>query len=784
MLKKETLKQAIDAIAAKDPESGYSLSELFNSGRIDIARDVRGGGDGGFDAYSFNGRRVTVRKSDYFIDGAAALEQSLVIRYGEMEEKERLSASNGGVIYSRAGEAIRTAGLRRHIRFEIGRALEVLGAGSLRPRKGLLIGPSNQPEPRILLDKLSRETPDTDFTKNADDPRVFFSGAVGADTPAFFTSFPYSFSALMQVAGLDLPYFGTRFVLGCLLNGTAENLFACIVNGGIVGMVYLKATRRFLVPGLSIEYIASAGKSRRELYGKNPLHRGVGTFLVAGAWMLWKNSFPHIREFSLNAEIKALGFYEALGFEKRRPYVYTLKRPTGYLLNVLAVMADRSRTVSPAAVAHLLGWIRYHVRRMSRLSAGDPRRDSSLAFIKLCLLSRNRPRLARMAALFLLKYKSRIPEAETLLDWAACHGRIRLVDRVPAVSPPLLVYSDGALCDHLQGIFHLENAGRLKAIGDVLSSSPLSGQWTHVAGRAASTEELAWVHTPAHIARIAATAGKPLHCLDPDTQTTENSFETARRAVGGVFSLLDDILSGPSRRGFAAVRPPGHHAEPDRAMGFCLFNNAALGACYLRHARGLDRVMIVDIDAHHGNGTQASFYDSCDVLFISMHQFPCYPGTGNIGEIGVGPGEGYTVNVPLKKGMGDREFVQVIDRLVAPLACAHAPGMILVSCGFDLYRHDRLAELTGTPEGYAMMTRLLCRIADLVCDGKIAFIMEGGYSIKGVEQCGLRVIQELCGISAFEQARLEKILTDPAAPFPALQKSIAVHRKYWSILGC
>jgi len=784
MLKKETLKQAIDAVTARDQEIGYSLSELFNSGRIDVTGDARPGGGGGFDAYFFNGRRVTVRKSDYFIDGAAALEQSLLIRYGEMEEKERLSTSDAGVVYSRAGEVIRASGLRRHVRYEIDRALGELASGTSRPGRGLFSGGSAKLQsPRILLDELSREAPEADLPENADDPRVLFSGAVDADTPAYFASFPYSFKTLMQVAGLDLPYFSTRFILECLLNTTAENLFACIVNGEVYGLVYLKAIRRFLVQGLSIEYIASAGKSRRARDAKAPVHRGVGTFLVAGAWMLWQNRFSHVREFSLNAEIKSLGFYETLGFENKRPYVYTLKRPAGYLLNALVVMADRSRSVSPSTLAHLLGWIRYHIRRMSRLSVGDQRRDRSLAFIKLCLLSRTRPQLARMAALSLLKYKSRIPEAEMLLDWAAFHGRIRLVDAAPGLSTPLLVFNDAALRTHLQGIFHLENAGRLRAIDSVLSSPHLSGRWVHVAGRTASKEELAWVHTPGHIERIAATAGKPLHSIDPDTQTTENSFETARRAVGGVFSLLDEIISGPSRRGFAAVRPPGHHAEPDRAMGFCLFNNTALGACYLRHARGLDRVMIIDIDAHHGNGTQAAFYESGEVLFISMHQFPCYPGTGNFGEIGIGAGEGYTVNVPLEKGMGDREFIQVIDRLVAPLACAYAPEMILVSCGFDLYRYDRLAELTGTPGGYAKVTRLLCRLADLVCDGRIAFIMEGGYSIRGIEQCGLSVIREMCGISSFDPVGLETTISDPAPPFPGLQKAIAIHRKYWSTLG-
>lgn len=784
MLKKETLRTAIDAICARDPEIGYSLNELLHAGRIDVVRRQRQGKDSGYDGFVFNGRRVPVRKADLFIEGAAAVEQSLLIQYGEMEEKQRLAASKGLVSFSGLAAAVQTAGLARLARHEIDRAVRLLEGAPPRTESGLFPNLPPLPPPRMLLETLRRETPGKVIFIPPDDPRILFSGAVDADTPAYFTSFPFTFTALMQTAGLDLPYFSIRFLLDCLIAGKTRNLFACIVDSAITGLVYLKGTRRFLVPGLEIDYIASAGApgACRNPPGPNrPAHRGVGTFLVAGVWMLWKHRLSRVREISLNAEIQALGFYEQIGFEKRRPYVYTLKHPAGWLLNVLAVMADRSRFVSPAVIEEILGFVRTQIRRISRLPEGETVRNQSLSFIKLCLLSRTQPRLARTAGLLLLEHRARIPEAEGLLNWAASHGRIRLVDR-PA-PPPLLVFRDASLNDHLRGVFHLENARRLGAIEAVLEAPLLKGKWTGIPGRMASDEELAWVHTHAYISKISATAGAPLRNLDLDTQTTAASWDVARRAVGGVFSLLDDILASPSRRGFAAVRPPGHHAEPERAMGFCIFNNAALGACYLKHAKGLARVMIVDIDAHHGNGTQTAFYDSRDVLYVSMHQFPCYPGTGNFGEVGEGDGEGYSVNIPLAKGMGDREFVQVIDRLVDPLACGYEPEMILVSCGFDLYRHDRLAQLVGTPDGYAMITRLLCRIADLVCGGRIAFIMEGGYSIKGIEACGAKVIQELCSIPAFDRARLEKILSDPGPPFTSLQKVITLHRKYWSILN-
>ena len=260
----------------------------------------------------------------------------------------------------------------------------------------------------------------------------------------------------------------------------------------------------------------------------------------------------------------------------------------------------------------------------------------------------------------------------------------------------------------------------------------------------ATREELAWVHTPAYIERVAQTEGRPLTSFDLDTQTTEHSYATACLAAGAVFNLVEEIWSGRIQRGFAAVRPPGHHAEPDRGMGFCLFNNTALGARYLQRRHGLKRIMLVDIDAHHGNGAQTIFYDTDEVLCVSIHQFPGFPGTGKLGEVGRGKGEGYTVNVPLRKGHGDADFLCILHFLVRPLALAYQPEIILVPCGFDLWVHDRLAEMRVSAEGYGLMTALLADIAAEVCGGRIAFVMEGGYSAEGIRECGRRVLQSLC----------------------------------------
>ena len=270
--------------------------------------------------------------------------------------------------------------------------------------------------------------------------------------------------------------------------------------------------------------------------------------------------------------------------------------------------------------------------------------------------------------------------------------------------------------------------------------------------------------------------------FDLDTQTTEESYESARLAVGGVFNLLDEIWSGKAGRGFACIRPPGHHAEPDRAMGFCLFNNIALGARYLNEYYSAGKIMIVDIDVHHGNGTQSAFYNTDEVLYVSLHQFPAYPGTGNFGEVGQARGEGFTINIPLGKGHGDRDFAGIIYFLLNPLAQAYQPDMILVSCSFDLYTHERLGQMKVTPDGYALITFLLIEIAERVCNGRIAFIMEGGYSLKGIRECGLRVIQELCDVPTVTRKRIDKVMGNPAKKLSAVKKVIEIQKKYWKIL--
>jgi acetoin utilization deacetylase AcuC-like enzyme len=347
---------------------------------------------------------------------------------------------------------------------------------------------------------------------------------------------------------------------------------------------------------------------------------------------------------------------------------------------------------------------------------------------------------------------------------------------------PVLIIKDERFKQHLEKIPHLENARRIEALHSILRNPRLEGKWTQGTPRMASTEDLALVHTPAHIERIAQSTDKPLTSFDLDTQASEKSYDVARLGVGAVFGLLDGILHGEAKRGFAFIRPPGHHAEPDRAMGFCLFNNIALGARYLKEHYALGRVMIVDIDVHHGNGTQTAFYDTDEVLYVSLHEFPAYPGTGNFGEVGQGKGEGFTVNVPLGRGQGDRDFARIIYSLLNPLAEAYRPQIILVSCGFDLYTYDRLGGMRVTPEGYALITFFLLDIAEKFCNGRIAFIVEGGYSLRGIRECGLRVMQELCDVPTLTRKKIESITNNHTKKSSSLRKVIEVHKKYWKNL--
>ena len=307
--------------------------------------------------------------------------------------------------------------------------------------------------------------------------------------------------------------------------------------------------------------------------------------------------------------------------------------------------------------------------------------------------------------------------------------------------------------------------------------------------READQDELALNHSPDYIKRIASTSGKDTTFLDPDTSTNAFSWEAAIKAVGSLLNLVDGVMSGGVRNGAALVRPPGHHAEYDRAMGFCLFNNIAIAARYALTKYNLDRIAIVDWDLHHGNGTQHAFYDDPRVLFFSTHQYPYYPGSGSIGQVGEGDGKGYTVNVPFVGGAGDKEYAITFYNIALPILREYRPELILVSAGFDAHRKDPLGGMELTKRGYDFMTKALMHVADECCSGKLVATLEGGYNLDA-----LRDSVDLM-LTAMATYNSEKCSL-PEAPDPTdlhpriaeafsgrIRRSKAVLERYSRILG-
>jgi acetoin utilization deacetylase AcuC-like enzyme len=320
------------------------------------------------------------------------------------------------------------------------------------------------------------------------------------------------------------------------------------------------------------------------------------------------------------------------------------------------------------------------------------------------------------------------------------------------MTPETWLFAPTTNANHTTGTHHPETAERTTRIVSALRHDAHVQQvcrWG--TPRPATTDELARVHTQEHIARVAeasrvAQAQQRLVALDPDTVVSEGSYEAACYAAGAVLAAVEAIHQGAARQAFVAVRPPGHHATPGRAMGFCLFNNVAIGARHAQHL-GFPRVLIVDWDVHHGNGTQDIFYADPSVFFFSIHQFPHYPGTGSQWECGVGPGEGFTLNIPLRAGTPASEHLRAFEAGLETITSRFQPDFVFISAGFDAHVADPLGNLNLTDREFVHMTHLVKKVAETYSAGRIVSVLEGGYNLETLPQTVRCHVVALAGVA-------------------------------------
>jgi acetoin utilization deacetylase AcuC-like enzyme len=346
---------------------------------------------------------------------------------------------------------------------------------------------------------------------------------------------------------------------------------------------------------------------------------------------------------------------------------------------------------------------------------------------------------------------------------------------------PLTLFTSPRFADHLTPPGHPERVERFGVMLQVASEFRQQGGDV-LEPRPASDEELTRVHDPEYVGLVRETAGRAV-MLDADTFTSPDSYDVACLAAGAGVTAVEHVLQGGGdARALVLVRPPGHHAERNRAMGFCLFNTIAVAAAHAR-ARGVSRVAIVDYDVHHGNGTQWAFYSDPSVLFVSSHQFPYYPGTGGAHEIGAEQGAGFTVNLPLAAGATDADYERVYSEVAWPILRQFKPELILLSAGFDAYEEDPLGGMRVTVDGFERLTAALVDVARETCGGRIVGVVEGGYDLEGLRDCLRAAIRALnagaAGAKAPEGSR-------PASePTPRADATLAAVRPclapYWTL---
>jgi acetoin utilization deacetylase AcuC-like enzyme len=341
-----------------------------------------------------------------------------------------------------------------------------------------------------------------------------------------------------------------------------------------------------------------------------------------------------------------------------------------------------------------------------------------------------------------------------------------------------LILRDERFLDHDAGPGHPENPERLAAVHRSLDEEPIDGT-TSEAPPPAERERLLAVHSPDHVELVEATEGQPARQLDPDTATCADSWLVARLAAGAACRAAEAVLSDEASGAIALVRPPGHHAEANRPMGFCLFNNVAVAAEHALATLNCRRVAIIDPDVHHGNGTQHSFWERSDVLYVSSHRFPFYPGTGAHNEVGEGAGAGHTLNLPLPAGLGDADFVHLYATVVEPVLLAYQPDLIIISAGFDTWHRDPLGGMAVTEQGYAALFARFRAWSDACCPGRLVSVLEGGYDPPGVV-AGVRAAIAASVASRAPEVDLDGPVSDRARRLG--EQIRAVQAPFWPVL--
>lgn len=326
---------------------------------------------------------------------------------------------------------------------------------------------------------------------------------------------------------------------------------------------------------------------------------------------------------------------------------------------------------------------------------------------------------------------------------------------------PGLVY-DPIYLEHDTGE-HVENTQRLVSIMSHLEETKTKEKLTSFSPRLASIDEIQMVHAPEYVSYIKSKAESGGGWLDPDTVMCPRSYEVALYAAGGMLTAVEKVMTGEVDSAFALVRPPGHHATSNRAMGFCIFNNIAIAAKFALANFNIERILIADFDVHHGNATQETFYNDSKVLYFSTHQYPFYPGTGWVDETGTSQGKGYTVNFPMSAGWGDEEYLRAFNEVLIPVARKFQPQLILVSVGFDLHWADSIAMMQASVTGFAQIVRILKELAVELCQGHLALTLEGGYNLE-VAALGTKAIFDILPASAG--------VVDPLGKAPVIRKAV------------